>query len=296
MDKFKKFLTVIFIILCFGIIIFCSYYIYSNINGDKIETTEDSSSNNTSSIDEIEANSFIEKFNYLSSDSSNNSVKLYTNELNSYDSLSDNYKYGLTMSKINYEKSGSSIYDYSFIYDKKEFNKMYHDLFGYDKDIKLEQFSIVDNLDHVIDSKIDFIHTCPMLYNGNDVYYAIYECGGTSNIYGFLYKVENTSLKEDTLEITFKSLIVSSDALLKDGNNKDGVINSNSIIEEFNDDCTYNLCKINFNSDEYTTQMKKEDTDIIMSKYSDKINSYRLTLKFDNEHNNYYFQKIEKIK
>ena len=262
-------------------------------DGDQTKTTDE---NNEEKVNEEIVNKLMDTFNYQFCNTTPDAYPetgKYT-----YDDLSDSYKYGLVSNNVvtktdAFKTNDWSNVDWDYKYDGKEFDQKYYELFGYDKEIKLKNISK------------DSMNNNPIIANGYSLYfednnyYGISANGcGSGSTYTNMFKVIESHLKDNTLQITIKYVLAHKS--LNDNNmylynRKPKYGEENNYIEKI--DCSnseYNYCKISEGN--YSKELEKTDSDKLISKYSDKLDTYKYTFKYDKEHENYYFYSIEKIK
>ncbi len=312
-EKSKKILIILGIILSLILIGICIFFIYDSVNqtsnnqsnnednkqNEEIDKEEvkDNKQNEEVNVDDIAA-TLVSKFNY---GKYRFSVQLFANNSNNfydYSSLPTRYKNGVALLNTTGENYNQA--DCEYRWKKDDVESKYRELFGNDKEIESNDDGTIDVYKSVsIDAQLN-------LY-GN--YYCsksdpfVWTTGGGELIQEDFFKILKSTLNNDTLEITFKYATIEgviNKELSKYEINLYSKINltnndeSETLIEEIC--CSkeeYNFCE--FFGSEYTDEMKKEDTEKIISKYSDKLDTYKYTFKYDKEHKNYYFYSIEKL-
>ena len=310
-EKSKKILIILSIVFSLILIGICIFFIYDSVSKtndnqnnkednkqNEEEVMENNKQNEEVNVDDIAA-TLLSKFNY---GKYRFSVQLFANNSSNfydYNNLPTRYKNGVALLNTTGEVYEQGNYKYRW--KKDEVDNKYRELFGNDKKIE-------SNTDGTIDV-YKSVSTDATL-NSDDNYYYSYSISpfswtttGGELIEEDFFEILNSTLNGDILEVTFKYATI------------EGVINKNlnkynidlyskinltgndineTLIEEIN--CSkeeYNFCK--FFNNEYTEEMKKEDTEKIVSKYSDKLDAYKYTFKYDKEHKNYYFYSIEKL-
>ena len=233
-------------------------------------------------VDQELVNNLIEIFNHKSC---NISFPIKADQTYvDYSSMDDYHKYGIVLEQI----TGVEVEFYKYAYNGKQLDEKYYELFGYDKKIELKNISKSANISNRINANGLSLYYDKELNN----YYGDATSGcGSGIITGVVYKVIDTNLKEDILEITFKFA-----KLREDGNSEKVDIynaNTNDIIDNIDckTDTTNSICA--FTNNDYN---KDDLTELVMSKYSDKLNNYKFTFKYDKEHDNYYFYSLERLK
>ena len=222
-----------------------------------------------------------------------------SNDFYDYNRLPTRYKNGVAL--LNTVGEAYEQDNYKYRWKKNEVDNKYRELFGNGKEIESNDDGTIDVYKSVsTDAKL----------NSDENYYYSYSISpfswttaGGELIEQDFFKILNATLNGDNLEVTFKYATI--EGVINKSLNKYNIdlyskINltgndiNETLIEEI--DCSkkeYNFC--NFFNSEYTDEMKKEDTEKIVSKYSDKLDTYKYTFKYDKEHKNYYFYSIEKI-
>lgn len=205
-----------------------------------------------------------------------------------YDDLPEKYKYDIVLQQISktdvFKTNDWSNADWDYKYDGNELDEKYYELFGYDKEINLKKISKENAYNNPI------IVGGYVLYFENNDYYSISATGcGSGYSYNSLFKIVKTQLKNDILEITFKYALVTK----LSGENMAYLYDK---VPETNNQDNY-IGKIDCTNSEYNfCDSTKENNDSeIVTKYYDKLNTYKYTFKYDSEHNNYYFNSLEKL-
>lgn len=199
-----------------------------------------------------------------------------------YDELSKDYKYEIVLNQID----GEEFDDYVLKYIGKNLDDKYYELFGYDKQIELKNVSKAN----AYDEQYKILAQSRILYYENGNYYGVGASGcGTGGGFETVYKIIDANKNNDLLEITFKFARLYGASYDKHIDVHNG--GTNNIIDKV--DCNNNdnsLCTI-LSPGEHSNL-----TELVMSKYSDKLNNYKFTFKYDKEHDNYYFYSLERLK
>ena len=178
--------------------------------------------------------------------------------------LSNSYKYELVFSSRNVQNSKYRI----SVSDKR-----YYDLFGYDKNIELKNIT-KENM--YGDNKVCTYSSC--WYTEGDHYEGTQGSGcGAGCGYKNGYKIINYNKNEDNLEIYIKYIYGES------------CIDDNKKMRLYAADSTNNM----IDSVDYDSSF---DINQYLDKYIDQLNTYKYIFKYDQEHNNYYFYSVEKVK
>lgn len=294
-EKIKKFLAILGIVFSLILIGICIFYIYDSVNqaSNNQNNKKDNQQKEEINVDDI-AVTLISKFNY---GKYRFSVQLFANNSNDfydYSSLPTRYKNGVAL--LNTIGEAYKQVDCEYRWKKDDVDSKYRELFGNDKEIESNDDGTIDVYKSVsINAQLNLDEN---YYCGRSTIPFSWTTGGAILIEEDFFKILNSTLNDDTLEVIFKYATiegaVNEDFDLYSKINLTGNDINETLIEEI--DCSkkeYNFC--NFFNSEYTDEMKKEDTEKIVSKYSDKLDTYKYTFKYDKEHKNYYFYSIEKL-
>lgn len=272
-----------------------------NINNKNTQSQtkkqEQSKTNNEDNkkVDTIENNSELEELatnlmkTYNTTFCGNEMHEIYLNDYTDYSKLSTSYKYGLVLNSKevrNTSEDDGNGYQYKYIMSVVD--DKFHSLFGYGKEIELKKIVKSTNIDNTIKAN------GKSLYVDGNYYYSVnaYGCG-TGSLSHDIYEIIDTKKSENKLEITIKYLYInglvgddSYDIYAKYGYDyndkvKVGIVNCGWDV--------YDLCT-------EPNKITRSDANKLMSTFKDKLNSYKWTFKYDNEHKNYYFYSVEKVK